>query len=168
MRMKQQIIKKIVELMKKNKININEVEAALKREIQFDLACEVNGKIVRFPFDIGFSEKVIGIFPNKRSNIFLYVEETKETHRKDANEFKIPTMIFWEEVFKVKDELNDALLSIGFQEIEGCYYARSSYLPATNWIVAFKEGLSHLATDFYDTDETAKIRYFGFLSKSSK
>ena len=96
------------------------------------------------------------------------MEETEETHRKDANEFKIPTMTFWEEVLKVKDELNDALISIGFQELEGCYYARSSYIPTGNWIVSFKKGLSHLASDFYDTNETAKVRYFGFLSKSSK
>ncbi len=99
------------------------------------MACKVNGKLVRLPFDNGFSEKVIGIFQNKRSNIFLYV--------------------------KIKDELNDALISIGFQELEGCYYARSSYIPTGNWIVSFKEGCDTLKTDYFGSAATAKIRYFG-------
>ena len=72
---------------------------------------------------------------------------------------------YWEEIFDLKDDLNDVLTKLGFAEIDGCYYARSAYIPQGNWIVAFDKDLDNLASDYYGNSEIAKIRYFGLYQE---
>ena len=116
--MKQQIIKQITKLMRQHEISIKDLKKIIDSADNFDLLCEVNGKFVRLPFEDGYEKKIIGIFHSRHSNMFLYVDETPETLRDEANEFKIPTVRYWEEIFKVKDELNNTLVSLGFDEID--------------------------------------------------
>ena len=164
-RMKEKIIKKIQNLMHKYEISINDIRSARETTPDFDLLCEVNGKLVRLPFDKGVCEKIFGIFHKINSNMFLHVDEMPETPRDGTNEYKIPFVNYWEEIFNLKDDLNDVLTKLGFAEIDGCYYARSSYIPQGNWIVAFDKDLDNLASDYYGNSEIAKIRYFGLYQE---
>lgn len=163
--MKQKVIREITKLMHQHEISINDLEIIMNTTTKFDLLCEVNGNLVRLPFDKGVNEKIIGIFHSKHSNMFLYVNETSESLRVEANEFKIPTIRYWEDIFKIKEELNNTLINLGFDEIDGRYFARSMHLTQANWIVRFSKNLDRLTSDYYENRETAKIRYFGLFQK---
>ena len=162
--MKQEIIKHIADLMYKHKISVKDILLTIDVAFKFDLLCEIDGHNVRLPFEEGYTEKIIGIFHNKKTDLYLHVDETQETLRKFAFEFKLPTLSYWEEIFEVKDELNKTLMILGFKELDGFYFARSSYNSMTNWIVGFKDGVDHLTSDYYENKEPAKIRYIGYCS----
>ena len=163
--MKKKIIKDIVKSMHENGITMNDLKVAMNPVTNCDLLCEIDNKLVRLPFSKGRHYKVIGIFHAKSSNIFLYVDEVESDLRRNADILKLPTVTYWKEILTAIDDMNNALFSLGLPEVNGDYFANSSYLPTRNWIVSLADAKSALQVDRYDYDKKAKIRYCGFYYK---
>lgn len=157
-------IQKILEIMNSKGINIDDLTAyCLEQELlkqQFDLLCEIDGVKKRLPFAKGKNLNPIGIFPFK-DNVYLELAEQPNSKRCHVVEDKVPMLGLWEDIFKIKDILNDKLAELKAPQLKECYFARKEDSDA-NWIVGFLR-YPHLAMDYYNNDVMAKIRYCGIF-----
>lgn len=159
--MKQKIINQIIQLMENMGITTEDIIIATNERASrkpMDLLCEVDGVKKRLPFEEGKSKKIVGIFPFA-NDIFLHVEEREETVRTDVDETKIPTCDIFDELHKIRVELNEALSSLGLPIVDGFYFAEPIItMHQPSWIVGWnKEG--KFCSDYYDTNVQAKVRY---------
>ena len=128
--MKRQIINQIIQLMENMGITTEDIIIATNERAcrkAMDLLCEVDGVKKRLPFEEGKSKKIVGIFPFA-NDIFLYVEE-RETVRTDVDETKIPSRDIFDELHKVRAELNEALSSLGLPIVDGFYFSLCGFHP---------------------------------------
>ena len=158
--MKQKIINQIIQLMENMGITTEDIIIATNERAcrkAMDLLCEVDGVKKRLPFEEGKSKKIVGIFPFA-NDIFLYVEE-RETVRTDVDETKIPSRDIFDELHKVRAELNEALSSLGLPIVDGFYFAEPIIITwQPSWVVGWNK-VGDFCSDYYDFDVPAKVRY---------
>lgn len=140
-----------------------DIEKYLSARCAYDLLVNFQGRYLRVHFDKETAKDLpcIGIFPFAESSYYLRLEESCECNRFNLREDGIPSLSFWERVYRIKDELNEKLAIIGVPILEGPYFAN----PRKNnsklsHIVAFN-GNPTLDHDEYGLYETAKVRYIG-------
>ena len=158
--MKRQIINQIIQLMENMGITTEDIIIATNERAcrkAMDLLCEVDGVKKRLSFEEGKSKKIVGIFPFA-NDIFLYVEE-RETVRTDVDETKIPSRDIFDELHKVRAELNEALSSLGLPIVDGFYFAEPIIITwQPSWVVGWNK-VGDFCSDYYDFDVPAKVRY---------
>ena len=178
---KQESILQILKIMQENEITLADIKKTITKKPKsakkvspkvknFDLLCNINGSYKRLPFEIGKNLNPIGIFPFADQKDYIVFNglghfansNTKmhysQTHR--IAQVQIPSVDFFEEIFKIRQDLNKALTALNKPEFKGPYLAVSpDYIPEANWIVAFFEGTDSLACDFYESKEEAKVCY---------
>ena len=160
--MEKEIIRDALDATCEQNVSHNEHEqTAETKPYMYDLLCVVDGKKVRLSYDDGCFRKIYGIFPFKDSPLYLHAIETCYTTRFGANENKIPSIEFWQDLFKIKDDFNKVLGNLGLSILDNCYFATSSHLPSANWVVYFYAKSNELRTDYFGSLKEAKIRYFG-------
>ena len=140
-----------------------DIEKYLSARCKYDLLVKFQGRYLRVHFDKETVKDLlcIGIFPFAESSYYLKLEESCECTRFNLKEDGIPTLSFWERLYRIKDELNEKLAIIGAPILEGCYFAN----PRKNnsklsHIVGFN-GNPTLDHDDYGLYEKAKVRYIG-------
>ncbi len=168
--MKEKALQEIVQIMQEHNLTIDEVMAFAEENLlprrfqegsfeQFDLRCLVYGVWKRVPFEEGKDQRAIGLFPFKDDNHYLGFWEG-EFSRKFANEERLPTIDFCEQLLPLLPKINLALDILGKPRLQGDYYARANRSDGLNWIVTFDESrLDSLPCDYYDTPDMAKMRY---------
>ena len=166
MKKREKALEKIVKIMRENNLAIDDVAGFARKQkeqlFEFDLLCLVNDGYVRLPFAQGISKNPQGLYPIKNDGRYLKFEETEMTQRKFADENLVLHKEFCEQIYPLRAEINSALKLLGKALLQGCYFAPSDKMPNRNWIVSFDDNpTGRLASDYYDTDEMAKIRYFG-------
>ena len=178
---KQESILQILKIMQENEITLADIKKTITKKTKsakkvspkvknFDLLCNINGSYKRLPFETGKDLNPIGIFPFADQKDYIVFNglghfangNTKmhysQTHR--IAQAQIPSVDFFEEIFKIRQDLNEALTALNKPEFKGPYLAVSpDYIPEANWIVAFFEGTDSLACDFYESKEEAKVCY---------
>lgn len=161
--MKKKTIKKIAGLMKSHNISLDDLRKELNQD-HFDLLIEVNGERKRVPYLTGKNLNVVGIFPFKKLNVYLETDETAETYRRGADESRLPTISFWEDLEKIRKQLNKDLADLNKPVIEGCYFATTPYGQSDfNYIIAYVKDEEKMRSDWYGDSEKAIIRYLGCL-----
>ena len=161
--MKRQIIEQIRVLMKEYDISLSEIaykqDKPKKVDICFDLLCMIGGQYKRLPFYTGKDRNPIAIFPFSDSNIALRLDEKPEQSRYGLAESNIPTTMYWTQVFAIRNHLNMALKELGEPIIDGYYFAEPMIGSRPSWIVGFRDDYKTMPSDYYDSDEKAKVRY---------
>jgi hypothetical protein len=149
---------KIVETMKRYHFSIVDIQKEEVAVQGFDLLCVEYDIYKRVPFEEGKKLHPVGIFPFATSNVYISLDE-HEWKRSECDENKIPTREFFYHILSLRENLNRCLSILGKPLLEGCYYAKSTYLSDCNWIVGIggRFGKS-IGEDFYGDDERAKYR----------
>lgn len=166
---KQHRVLQVLKIMQEKGITVEDLQIATKFET-FDLLCKINGSLKRVSFEKGKSLNPIGIFPFKNDKTYIVFDglghiangNTKMyySQRHKLLNVSIPTVDFFEEIFKIKDKLNDALSTLNKPIFKGAYLAVSpEYIPEANWIVGFFDNEASLSYDFYENKEEAKVCY---------
>lgn len=163
---KEKALNEIVKIMQNNNLTLDEVADFLCKQkgvlSEFDLLCLVNNNYARLPFAEGIGKNPQGLYPIKNDNRYLELTETEMTLRKFANERFVLPEEFCEQIYPLRAEINTALKLLSKPLLQGCYFAKGKEMPEQNWIVGFDDNSTgRLASDYYDADEMAKIRYFG-------
>ena len=169
--MNQKIIKRIVGLMNLHGISLEDLAKELNQgkkvklvNEHFDLLVEINGKKKRVSYQEGKELKVLGIFPFKQLNVYLESDETEETYRRGADEQRIPSLSFWQDLASYREKLNKDLADLNKPVIEGFYFATTAYGSSDlNWIISYRKGEKFMGSDYYGDQEKARIRYLGVL-----
>lgn len=174
--MNKRIIRRIAKIMNLHGISAAEIEKERKlaekeqrkenkNSQTFDLLVEgENGKKCRVAFEDRGDAKILGIFPFAYSNVYLDVDETEETFRRGADEDAIPSLSFWKSLEGVREKMNQELASLGLPIVEGCYFASTPYgFTDLNWIIGYVPKEERMRSDYYGSNEKARIRYNGML-----
>ena len=91
--------------------------------------------------------------------VYVIVNEPKGAYYGGVVAAPLAGKIF-EEIFKIKDKLNDALSTLNKPIFKGAYLAVSpEYIPEANWIVGFFDNEASLSYDFCENKEEAKVCY---------
>ena len=167
---KQRSILRVLRIMQEEGITMNELQQMSHNFESFDLLCEIDGRLKRVSFEEGKSLHPIGIFPFKDDNTYIVfdglghianqntmMDYAKKRKLSDVN---IPTVSYFEAIFKIKDKLNKALKSLYKPIFKGTYLALSpDYIPEANWIVSFFDNAKNLSSDFYEAKEESRVCY---------
>lgn len=167
---KQNALLQILKIMQDNKITVEDIQKASLKVKNFDLLCKIDGSLKRVSFEKGKSLNPIGIFPFATDNTYIVFDGlghvangNTKMHYSQTNKLAkvyIPTVDFFEEIFPIRESLNQALKALNKPEFRGAYFAVSpDYIPEANWIVAFFDGCQTLGSDFYESNEEAKVCY---------
>ncbi|MBQ8480999.1 MAG: hypothetical protein IJ532_00495 [Alphaproteobacteria bacterium] len=130
---------------------------------EFDVLCEVNGQKQRLPFSKRNLGKPIGIFPFKNSPKYLELDEVEDKKHtdEDVDDNRLLDEPFCDDVYKVKNRLNDYLKVLDKPVLDGEYLADSPYMRGCGWIISFDDKWGSLASDYYGGNQSAKLRYMG-------
>lgn len=163
---KKKALKKIAEIMRKNNLSCNEVINFVNTQNidlpEFDLLCLVSNKLVRLPFAEGKDYNPQGLYPFKNDKRYICVRESGMIYRRFADENLLLREDFCEQIYPLRKQINNALSLLNKPLLQGCYFAVGKTLSDQNWIVSFDDNpTNQLASDYYDDDEPAKIRFFG-------
>lgn len=167
---KQNKILQILKIMQENKITIEDIQKASLTVKDFDLLCKIDGSLKRVSFEKGKTLNPVGLFPFATDNTYIVFDglghlangNTKMhySQRNKLNKVYIPDVDFFEELFKIREKLNEALKALNKPEFRGAYLAVSpNYIPEANWIVGFYDNCQCLSNDFYESKEEAKVCY---------
>lgn len=128
---------------------------------QFDLLCNIDGRLTRMSFSEGRYRSPLGIFPFKDNNTYFELDEIPAALRQDAENSRLPEHDWCQKVYPLKKRLNKCLEILAKPPLEGCYFARHYYMSDCNWIVGFADSRYGMQSDFYEGKKRSKIRYAG-------
>ncbi len=163
MSVKENALSQIMQLMKSNRISAKEVSDEYHwyetSGGQFDLCCVVEGnksERVQFDFAVENNLKVIGIYPGL-SQSYLLVDEENEVPRSEVVDNILPTLKFWEIVYRRRNQINAVLAKLGKKPINGYYHAQDG---TQCWVVKMEDDDDCvMKCDFFDKNYRAKVRY---------
>ncbi|MBQ9732577.1 MAG: hypothetical protein IJV97_05790 [Alphaproteobacteria bacterium] len=165
---KQNEIESIVNTMMQHNITVEEISKhfhqVFKEDSPFDLLCVQNGEFKRVSFDIGKELKPVGIFPDKDSPYYLYLN--KFLGRRSSlklDESKIPSVDFFKMLFAKRQLLQKAFAELGIHDLNGTYLVNYKVYPAKEWhIVGFYcQNIGMSSCYIGEKDEYIRVRYFG-------
>ena len=127
-------------------------------------------KMVRLPFSFRHLLKPIGIFPFAEDNRYIELEEceNKKHTDRDVDTQRLLDVKFCNEVFKIKEQLNQRLTELKQPLLKGIYLAESDYMHGCGWLIGFDDNeFNTLSADYYGGNQPAKLRYQGKYNKKS-
>lgn len=165
----------ICKLMRGAGFTVNDVKRyAQKHENEladeYDILCLIDGRLERVAFSLRHLGKPIGIFPfpNEPEYIELDEVESKKHTDTDVEESRLLDEQFCSRVYKIKDNLNVYLETLGKPVLEGVYLADNSYMHGCGWLVGFDDNETHnISSDYFGGNEPAKLRYMGRFNGSN-
>ncbi len=133
----------------------------------FDVLCEVNGEMLRLPFEKRAEGSVIGIFPFMGTGEYIELAEypNKRHTDKDVDCARLLDIDFCTRIAKVKNQLNEHLQQLNSPVLDGAYLADSPYMRGCGWIVGFSAQKDTINSDYYGGKTPAKLRYMGVFEK---
>ena len=133
----------------------------------FDVLCEVDGKMVRLPFEKR-NGNLIGIFPFVGTGEYIELAEyPNKTHIDvDVDCTRLLDEHFCAQIARIKDRLNDRLKQLNSPILEGKYLADNTYMRGAGWIVGFAAGKDGISSYYYGGNTPAKLRYMGVFENT--
>ena len=161
-----EVVPQILKIMNDNEITVEDISQALralKNAETFDLVCEVEGKLVRIPYEEGKNKNPIGIIPRKKYNFFLFLDETGMSAFPPIEEKdQLPDELICNLLMDVRPELNEKLRELGKPILSGDYWLNGHELSGIGyWMAHIRE--DKLKVDYYNIKHSAKVRKIGRL-----
>jgi len=168
---KDEAVKQILGIMAANGVTVLDIENAVKaqqcpkEEENFDLLCNINGKLTRVSFEQGKDMAPIAIFPFNKSNFYLMLDETGMVtfppveEKKDLMDDTQCTLVTTN-----RTELNEKLRELGKPILSGAYWLNGhEHGDHIGYWKAVIRG-SNIPDIGYDyKDDQAKVRKCGRL-----